>query len=64
MKNYLIEKRLKIIKLLIIIRYIYEVQKDLAEERSEPVKNEAIQHDFKKAPRLLAFGFEAGDELS
>jgi len=45
----LIEQRLRIIKLLILIRYIYELQKSFAAERSEPVKNEAIQHDSKKA---------------
>jgi len=61
MKNYLIEQRLRIIKLLILIRYIYELQKSFAAERSEPAKNEAIQHDSKKARRLLAFGFEAGE---
>jgi len=44
-----IEQRLKIIKLLIIIRYLYELQKALAAEQPEPAKNEAIPHDFKKA---------------
>jgi len=45
----LIEKRLRTIKLIILICYIHEIKKDLAEERSEPAKNEAIQHGSKKA---------------
>jgi len=46
----LIEQRLRIIKLLILIRYIHEIKKDLAEERSEPAKNINLPHGSKKAP--------------
>jgi len=57
-----IEQRLRIIKLLILIRYIHEFQKVLVAEQPELATNEVIQHDFKKAPRLLALGFEAGED--
>ncbi len=49
MKTYLIEQRLKITKLLILIRYIYELQKTLVAEQPEPAKNTNTRHDFKKA---------------
>ncbi len=44
-----IEQQLKIIKLLIFIRYIHEIKKALAAEQPEPAKNINLPHGFKNS---------------
>ena len=50
----MIDQRLKIIRLLIIILYIYEIRKALIFKKSEPAKNKAIPHGSKNAAQLWA----------
>ncbi len=43
------EKRLKIIKLLIVIHYIHEIRKALIFKKSEPAKNNYSPHSYKNS---------------